>query len=500
MSTPNGGVPGETFFGHPKGLLTCFLTEMWERFSFYGIRALLILFMTEALADGGLGMTAADAGAIYGLYLGAVYLLALWGGWVADRLLGQQGSVFWGGILIALGNFSLAVPMIEFFYLGLAIVAIGTGLLKPNVSTIVGELYNNDSGARRDAGFSIFYMGINIGALIAPIITGWVAVEFGARAAFAVAGLAIALGTFQFRFTSKYLGEAGLHPVPAEPAQRSRLWMIFWVSAAVAALVGGLALLGVVEVDSQQLADITGYAIVAMAALFFIYVLVFGGLTTEEKKRVGVIAVFFCAAAVFFAGFEQAGSSLNLFARDYTDRSLLGGMFSGGEHPAAWYQSVNPIMIILLSPVFAWLWVWLAKRNLEPSAPGKFALGLIQMGLGFAVIGFAAKLAVEQEVAPSWLLLTYLLHTTAELCLSPIGLSNITKLAPRAYVGMMMGTWFMGVSLGNLIAGSFGGEVGGSDPATMSEGFMSVMWWGVIAGAILLAITPILKKLIGHAR
>jgi len=210
--------------------------------------------------------------------------------------------------------------------------------------------------------------------------------------------------------------------------------------------------------------------------------------------------VFFCAAAVFFAGFEQAGSSLNLFARDYTDRGFLGGMFSDGAHPAAWYQSVNPIMIIVLSPFFAWLWVFLAKRNLEPSAPGKFALGLIQMGLGFAVIGFAAKLAMEQDVAPGWLLLTYLLHTTAELCLSPIGLSNITKLAPRRFVGMMMGTWFMGVSLGNLIAGRFGGEVGGADPLEMSAGFMSVMWWGVIAGVILLALTPILKKLMGDIR
>lgn len=489
----------QTWFGHPKGLFTAFMTEMWERFSYYGIRALLILFMTAAVSEGGLGLPAAEAGAIYGLYTGAVYLLALWGGWVADRLLGQQGSVFWGGMVIAAGNFALAVPNTEVFYIGLALIAIGTGLLKPNVSTIVGELYQNDSGARRDAGFSIFYMGINIGALIAPLITGWVAVEFGARAAFAVAGLAIALGTFQFKFTSRYLGDAGLHP-STPPDQRSNTWKAFWITAVLAIIVGFLMLFGVIPVNSEQLADITGNSIVIMAVVFFIYVLLFGGLNTEEKKRVGVIAVFFCAAAVFFAGFEQAGSSLNLFARDYTDRSFLGGMFSAGEHPAAWYQSINPIMIILLSPMFAWLWVWLAKRNMEPSAPAKFALGLIQMGLGFAVIGFAAKLAIDQEVAPTWLLLTYLLHTTAELCLSPIGLSNITKLAPRRYVGMMMGTWFMGVSLGNLIAGRFGGEVGGADPATMSEGFMSVMWWGVIAGAILLAISPILKKLMGNIR
>ncbi|HLU61368.1 MAG TPA: peptide MFS transporter [Gammaproteobacteria bacterium] len=500
MNTAGTNPPAETWFGHPKGLFTAFMTEMWERFSYYGIRALLMLFMTAAIVDGGLELSAIEAGAIYGLYTGAVYLLALWGGWVADRLLGQQSSIFWGGLVIAAGNFSLAVPLTEFFYLGLALIAVGTGLLKPNVSTIVGELYVNDSGARRDAGFSIFYMGINIGALIAPLITGWVAAEFGYRAAFAVAGVAIALGTFQFKFTSRYLGEAGLHPTTAPGPERDRVRKAFWISAVIVTLIGMLMLFGVIPVNAEQLADITGNAIVIMAVAFFIYVLLLGGLNREEKKRVGVIAVFFVAAAVFFSGFEQAGSSLNLFARDYTDRSFLGSFFSSGEHPAAWYQSINPIMIIVLSPMFAWLWVWLAKRNLEPSAPGKFALGLVQMGLGFGVIAFAAKLAIDQTVAPSWLLLTYLLHTTAELCLSPIGLSNITKLAPRRFVGMMMGTWFMGVSLGNLIAGRFGGEVGAADPASMSEKFMSVMWWGVVAGIIMLALTPWLKKMTGDAR
>ncbi|MBW3567735.1 MAG: oligopeptide:H+ symporter, partial [Proteobacteria bacterium] len=274
MSTP---VHEQTWFGHPRGLFTAFMTEMWERFSYYGIRALLILFMTATVADGGLGLPAVEAGAIYGLYTGAVYLLALWGGWVADRLLGQQNSVFWGGLIIAAGNFALAVPIIEVFYIGLALVAIGTGLLKPNVSTVVGELYQNDSGARRDAGFSIFYMGINIGAFIAPLITGWVADEVNYRMAFAVAGVAIALGTFQFKFTSKYLGDAGLHPSTA-PEERSGTWKAFWISAAITILIGMLMLFGVLPVDSAQLADVTGNAIVLMAVVFFIYVLMFGGL------------------------------------------------------------------------------------------------------------------------------------------------------------------------------------------------------------------------------
>ncbi|HEX7029558.1 MAG TPA: peptide MFS transporter, partial [Gammaproteobacteria bacterium] len=498
MSTP---VQEQTWFGHPRGLFTLFMTEMWERFSYYGIRALLILYMTAAASEGGLAFTAEDSGAIYGLYTGAVYLLALWGGWVADRLMGQQNAVFYGGILIAAGNFALAMPSTSMFYIGLAVIAIGTGLLKPNVSAIVGELYQGDSGARRDAGFSIFYMGINVGAFIAPLITGWVAVETSFRPAFAVAGAAIALGTLQFRFTSRYLGPAGRDPHPATPQEQKRGWMIFWGGLVAAAIVGALMLTGVFTVDANLLATIIGNTIIFLAIVFFGYVLLFANLDRAQKKRVGVIAVFFVAAALFFAGFEQAGSTFNLFARDYTDRSLFGSFFDGGQHPAAWYQSVNPIMIILLAPVFAWFWVFLAKRNLEPSAPAKFALGLIQLGLGFAVMAIAARIAINAEtVLPTWLLLTYLLHTTAELCLSPIGLSNVTKLAPVGYVGMMMGTWFMGTSLGNLIAGVIGGHVGGGDIAAMPEQFMTMTWIGVVSGVLLLAATPLLKKMMGGVR
>lgn len=502
MNTPAGRLPqGETWFGHPKGLFTLFMTEMWERFSYYGIRALLILFMSAPLANGGLGLTEQSAGAVIGIFLGAVYLFALWGGWAADRLIGQQNAVFYGGILIAAGNFAIAVPSMPVFYIGLALIVIGTGLLKPNVSAVVGGLYQDDTkGARRDAGFSIFYMGINLGAFIAPLIVAPVADYFGYRAGFFLAGVAITLGTLQFRVTRKLLGEAGLHAHPSTAAVQKRNWLLFWGGLGALAVLGLLAMFKVFTFNAGQLANALGTVTVGLAVYFFSYVLIFGGLDSVQKKRVGVIAVFFVAVALFFAGFEQASSTFNLFARDYTDRSFLGSWFASGEHPAGLYQAVNPVLIIVLAPVFAWIWVFLAKRNLEPSAPAKFSLGLIQLGLGFAVMAFAANLAIQQEVAPTWLLLTYLLHTTGELCLSPIGLSNVTKLAPKQYGSQMMGTWFMGISLGNLIAGVLGGHVGGGDIADMPAQFWQMTWIGVGSGALLLVLTPFIKKMMGGVR
>ncbi|HEX7030108.1 MAG TPA: oligopeptide:H+ symporter, partial [Gammaproteobacteria bacterium] len=355
--------------------------------------------------------------------------------------------------------------------------------------------------ARRDAGFSIFYMGINLGAFIAPLIVAPFADYFGFRAGFFLSGVAISLGTFQFRFTRKLLGDAGLHPHPSTEGELKRNWKLFWGGLVALAILGGLALGGVFTFDAAELARVLGAVTVGLALYFFGYVMLFGHLDKAQMKRVGVIAVFFVAAAIFFAGFEQASSTFNLFARDYTDRSFLGSWFESGEHPAGLYQSVNPIFIILLAPAFAWFWMFLAKRNLEPSAPAKFALGLIQLGLGFAVMAFAANLAVQaDEVLPTWLLLTYLLHTTAELCLSPIGLSNVTKLAPKQYVSQMMGTWFMGVSLGNLIAGVLGGHVGGADITEMPSAFWTMTWIGVVSGVLLLAATPLLKKMMGGVR
>jgi len=487
----------QEWFGHPRGLFTLFMTEMWERFSYYGMRALLILFLTASVMDGGFGMDAPTAGAIYGLFTGGVYLFTLAGGWVADRLIGQQNAVLYGGILIAAGNFLLAIPMEMAFYLGLVVIILGTGLLKPNVSTIVGEIYGGGQQARRDAGFSIFYMGINLGAFIAPLVTGTIGENVGFRLGFLAAGVAMSLGLIQYQMTRSHLMGAGALPAPSSDAEKARGWKMLWAGLAVTLAIVAAALFGFLPVEVQWMAGAAGTFIVGLALAFFAYVLLFGGLTTHEKKRTLVIFVFFLAAAVFWSGFEQAATTFNLFARDYTDRSLMGGMFESGMHPASWYQSINPLFIIVLSPVFAWIWVSLGKRNMDPSSPLKFALGLFQLGLGFIVLMFAAKLAVDQPVAPTWLLITYLLHTTAELCLSPIGLSNVTSLAPRRYVGQMMGTWFMGAALGNLFAGIIGGHVGGADIEHMPGQLLDMAWIGIGGGTLLLIFAGVLKGWIG---
>jgi POT family proton-dependent oligopeptide transporter len=492
---------GATFLGHPRGLVTLFFTEFFERFSYYGMRALLVLFLTAPVAHGGLGVDALTAGAIYGLYTSAAYLSSLPGGWIADRVLGQRRSVWYGGMLIALGNFMLAMGPAAVFYLGLVISALGTGMLKPNVSAIVGELYQGQSGTRRDAGFSIFYMGINGGATLAPIIAGTIGETLNYRWGFFTAGAAMLVGLIQYRLTSRFLGDAGSEPVAATPAERRR--SIRW-------LLGGLALLavaaasvlgGLVTLHADQLADWFGDFMVVLAVAFFGSVLLFGGLDATEKRRVLVIIVFFLCGCLFWAGYEQAGSTFNFFARDLTDRSLFGAYFAAHEHPATWYQAINPIFIISLSPVFAWLWIALGRRNLDPSAPLKFGLGLAFLGAGFAVLMLAAQLILSNggKVGPQWLLMTFLLHTTGELCLSPIGLSNVTKLAPRRFVSQMMGTWFLGTAIGNLAAGRIAGRLG-SDVTTMPAEFLRMTLLCVGAGAVIMLLSPVFRRWMGGIR
>jgi len=489
-------------FGHPTGLYTLFFTEMFERFTYYGMRALLILFMTAAAVEGGLGFDAATAGAIYGLYTAGVYLFSLPGGWIADRLLGQQQAIWYGGILIALGNFMLSVPSLLFFYSGLLVIVLGVGLLKPNISTIVGELYRDDPGAKRDAGFSIFYMGINLGAFISPLIAGTIGETVGYRWGFFSAGVAMLIGLVQYKLTGSNLGTAGAEPHPTSEAERRRGWVVVWGALTLIAVAFALLFSGSVKMDVVTLANGAGTFMVALAVFFFGYVLLFSGLDVAEKKRVGVIAVFFVCAALFWAGFEQAGSTLNLFARDYTDRSLLGGFFADGQHPVTWYQSINALMIILLSPVFAWLWITLGRRNLDPSAPAKFGLGLLQLGLGFGVMMLAAELVVASDgaVAPTWLVLTYLLHTTGELCLSPIGLSNVTKLAPQRFVGQMMGTWFLGAAVGNLVAGLAGGHMGSTSVEQMPGLFLQMTLIGGGAGVAMVLASGVIRRMMGNTR
>lgn len=495
----------KTFFGHPRGLATLFMTEFFERFTYYGMRALLVLFLVTATDDAnpGFGMDRETAGAIYGLYTGAVFLFSLPGGWIADRLIGQRRAVYWGGLIIALGNFLLAVPAgAAVFYLGLATIVIGVGLLKPNISAIVGALYEGQPGARRDAGFSIFYMGINLGALIAPFIAGTIGESWNWRAGFACAGAAMLIGVLQYRMTEHYLGEAGLAPANVSDAERSRGWRNIGLGGAAVAVVVALLFTGTIPVTITGLAQVFAGGMVSLGFVFFAWILLFGGLDGDEKKRVLMIGVFFLCAALFWAGFEQAATTFNLFAQDYTDRSWLGSLFSDGEHPAAWYQSANPIFVVMFAPFFAWLWVALGKRNLDPSSPAKFGLALLLLGFGFLVMMWAAQLVVATggQVAPTWLLLTYMLHTFGELCLSPVGLSNVTKLSPKRYQGQMMGTWFLGAAVGNALAGLIGGHVGAGEAAAMPAQFLQMCFIAGGAGLLLIVTSPWLKKLTGEAK
>jgi POT family proton-dependent oligopeptide transporter len=391
------------FFGHPRGLSTLFFTEMWERFSYYGMRAFLILYMVAPAASGGLAFTDARAASIYGTYTGSAWAASILGGLIADRLLGQYRTVLVGGVVIAAGHFTLAFPALPFFYTGLALIAFGTGCLKPNVSTLVGSLYPQGD-TRRDAGFSIFYMGINLGALFGPLVAGYLAQRVGWHIGFACAGVGMTAGLIQYVLGRQRLKE-------------------------------GIARLG------QRPSATAGTTAARNAEPG-------GSFTVEEWKRIGAIVIFFIAAGLFWGGYEQAGSTLNLFADRYTRLDIFGIAF-----PSSWFQSVQPIFVIILAPVFGWLWVRLGRR--EPSVPAKFALGLLFMSLSFMVLIPAGAMASGSglRVSPMWLVVSYFVSEIGELCVSPIGLSAVTKLAPVRIVGLMMGVWFLSNAFGNKLAG-----------------------------------------------
>jgi proton-dependent oligopeptide transporter, POT family len=482
-----------TFLGHPRGLATLFFTEMWERFTYYGMRAVLVLFLVAAVTQGGFGIDDKTATAIYGLYTAGAYLAALPGGWIADRLIGARRAVLIGGIGIALGNAILATSSSpRAFYLGLLVIVIGVGLLKPNASAMVAELYP-EGGARLDAGFTVFYMGINIGATLGPFVTGEAQQLVGPRAGFAAAGLFMALGVIQYHFTQHHLGDAGKPPRPAGAA-RGQPWVYLWLVLAASLLTVAACSFGWVEVDPLRLAHISTLLIAATAVAFFAYVFLAAGLSAEERRRALVIVVLFLGSALFWSGYEQAGSSLNLFAERYTDRNI-GGHF---VVPAGWYQSLNPAFVIIFAPVLAWIWVALARRHLNPSAPAKFAVGVILMGSGFLVMFAAASFVAHgSKVLPYWLILTYLLHTFGELCLSPVGLSYVTKLAPKRLVGQMMGMWFLSLSLGNLAAGLIAGEFDANNVAAMPGQYLHIVYFAVGLGAMLLVLSRPVKRLMG---
>ena len=492
-----------TFLGHPLGLMNLFFTEAFERFSYYGLRAMLILYLGDAVMNhrGGLALDDKQAAGIYSLYVGFVYLLSLPGGWIADRLIGQQRAVFWGAILIACGQFALALPSggLPFACMGLVLIVLGTGLLKPNVSVIVGQLYP-EGGVRRDAGFSIFYSGINLGAFVAPLPVSYVAETYNWHWGYLLCGCVMLGGALWFRLTKHWLVGAGTEPSHSGNAARdARIQRRGWIAVAVSMAVLALAGLGLYlhwfSFDVNAAAGYTGWGIFTAAVLFFAYILLLGGLSSAEKKRVVVIFLLFAGAALFWTGFEQAGSSLNIFADRYTQR-LMGGF----EIPAGWFQSVQPMFIILLSPFIGVLWIKLAAKNLNPSTPVKFGLGLIMMAVGFMVMVFAAHIAVTgAQAAPYWLVVTYFFHTVGELLLSPVGLSAVTKLAPPRYVSQMMGTFFMGLSLGNVFAGLAGGKLDPNELNQMPDVFMQIVYLGVGSGLVFMVFSKPIRKLIGGA-
>jgi POT family proton-dependent oligopeptide transporter len=431
--------------GHPRGLWTLFGTEMWERFSYYGMRALLILYMTAAIGKGGLGFSTERAGSIYGNYTFGVYAMSLVGGLLADRFFGLYRSVLIGGIIIALGHYSMAYPSQQTFFLGLFLIVIGTGMLKPNVSSMVGTLYNKKDH-RRDAGFSIFYMGINLGAFIAPLITGPLGQRVNWHFGFGAAGVGMTAGVIQYVLGKRYL----IGPdAPKTDAAAAR------------------------EEHRTSTAPPEP-------------------LTPGDWKRIAVIGILFVFSALFWMAFEQAGSSLNLFADRYTDLHMF-----GLDVPASTLQALQPLFVIVFAPLFAFLWLKLGPR--EPSSPAKFSLGLLLVGLGMLLLVPAAAMAQTQgiKVSPWWLVGVYLLHTWGELCLSPIGLSVVTKLAPPRIVGFMMGVWFFSIAVGNKAAGYAAGLF---DKMPLPKLFGSVGVMTIVAGIILLMLLHPIKRLMGDVK
>ncbi len=490
------------WFGQPRGLFTLFFTEMWERFSYYGMRAILILFMTTDIAKQGLGLDNQTAGAIYGLYTAGVYLLTLPGGWLADNIFGQRKAIWYGGILIMIGHGLLAIPgSVNIFITGLAFVAIGTGFLKPNISTIVGDLYP-DGGARRDAGFSIFYMGINLGSVLGQTFVSLFA-TWNWHYGFGLAAIGMFFGLLQYRLTGPaHLGEIGVVPKAKEKKEEDGkkakpLFAIIILIICIASLIAA-QLTGVVDLmTAQGIAESMAILIPGITFFYLLNIIVAGGLTMEEKKKMVIIFVLFLGAATFWAGFEQAGSTLNLFARDFTNRDLFGYII-----PPGWLQNANPAFIVIFAPIIGALWVKLSAKNLNPNTPLKFGFGLIMMALGFLIMVFASQAAAEAAgaVGMTYLILTYFLHSIGELTLSPVGLSVTTKLAPKAYVGQMMGIWFVGASVGNLIAGLFAGGFDSEDVTQLPDLFMSVVWLGVGAGLTFIVFSGLLRKWMGTVR
>ncbi|MFF9017915.1 peptide MFS transporter [Streptomyces sp. NPDC014870] len=458
LTTASTGTPGsgKTFLGHPRGLATLFFTEMWERFSYYGMRALLVLYLVSGGADaatgsqgGGLAMTAATATAIYSVYVSMVYLMAMPGGWFGDRVWGARKTVTIAGFVIMAGHASLAIPGQAMFFVGLALVAVGSGLLKANISTMVGHLYNGPDDPRRDGGFTLFYIGINLGAFVAPFAVGTLGEKVNWHLGFALAAVGMGLGLACFlAFTKSLSPKSSVVPNPLSAEERkSILVKVCLAVAAIAVFYGAVVAMGMYTLNWALVPITLAGLIIPVAVL--VRIKRDKDLDKTEQSKMNGYIWFFVAAAVFWMIYDQGGSTLALFADSKTSDSLLGFSF-----PATWFQSLNPLFVMALAPVFAWLWLWLARKNQEPNTIVKFAMGLVLVGASFFVFVVPMGMAGDgTKVSPMWLVSIYMIQTIGELCLSPVGLSVTTKMAPQKYASQMMGVWFLAVTAGDCTTG-----------------------------------------------
>ena len=468
--------------GHPKGLYMLFFAEMWERFSYYGMRALLIFYLTQHWL-----FSDSKSNLIYGAYTSLVYITPVLGGYLADRYLGQRRAVLFGGILLLCGHFLMAVegvggqddPTINVFWSALAFIIVGSGFLKANISVMVGQLYAL-TDTRRDPAYTIFYMGINLGAFVGTVLVGYLGVTIGWSYGFGLAGIGMLAGLIVFVFGRKTLRGAGEAPVPLA---KNTEWTLYGVGLAAVAMIWALV----------QYQDVIQTLLIISGLGLLGYVL-YEAFKLDKEPRERIFAILFLIALnpVFWGLFEQAGGSFNL----YTDRYVeIGGV------PAPIFQSINPIYIILLAPLFTILWTFLGKRNMEPSAPAKFALALFQVGAGFLLFVWGANafpIGPEAKTAVLFVFLLYLLHTTGELCLSPVGLSAMNRLAPAFMASLIMGAWFYMTAVGNFVAGKIGEATGGESGEMTKEATLAVYstigWWTVGIAAVVLALSPLVKR------
>jgi proton-dependent oligopeptide transporter, POT family len=494
-----------SFFGHPAGLSTLFFTEMWERFSYYGMRAILLLYMTKAFTEGGLALDEKYAGLIYGTYVSSVWYLPLPGGWLADRILGARRAVLIGAIVIACGHFSMVINSKLTFYGGLILIACGTGLLKPNISAMVGQLYSEED-KRRDSGFSIFYTGINLGAFLAPLLVGFLAQSqtfknfIGSLGlnpnsswhwGFGAAGVGMTLGIIQYVLGQKRLAGVGHKPEISSATTQVEGEGVDYLTLALA-LIGGVigAVLGKIYGEAWPLSALFP----TVVGFFFGYLLgIMRHLKGEEFRRVIVIFILFVFSILFWMTYEQAGSSLTLFADRLTSTTIF-----GWTYPSSWFQAVPALFVIIFASIIGAVWLKLGDR--QPSSPGKFTIGLFFAGIAFVVIAFAATLARGGRVSPMWLVLVYFLQTIGELCLSPVGLSTTTKLAPGRMVGLMLGVWFLSISIGSYIAGLATGLFAGNDTSGLTRGFGIFAGITLLAAIILAVLTPFIKRMTPRAQ